>query len=60
MLDTAIVGGGLCGLVLARSLRRQGRVVALFEARPRLGGRILSVTGASSGLAMDLGPTWYW
>jgi monoamine oxidase len=60
MLDTAIIGGGLCGLVLARSLHRQGRAVALFEARQRLGGRILSVASARSGLAMDLGPSWFW
>jgi monoamine oxidase len=59
MLDTAIVGGGLCGVVLARSQHRQGRAVGLFEARERLGGRILSVS-AGSGLAMDLGPTWFW
>ncbi len=60
MLDTAIIGGGLCGVVLARSLHRQGRAVGLFEARERLGGRILSVASAGSGLAMDLGPTWFW
>lgn len=60
MLDTAIVGGGLCGVVLARSLERQGRAVGLFEARERLGGRILSVKDEASGLAMDLGPTWFW
>ena len=60
MLDTAIVGGGLCGVVLARNLRRQGRAVALFEARERLGGRILSVKDEESGLAIDLGPTWFW
>lgn len=61
MLDTAIIGGGLCGLVLAGSLRRQGRTVGLFEARKHLGGRILSVVGgAGPGLAMDLGPTWFW
>jgi monoamine oxidase len=59
MLDTAIIGGGLCGVVLARSQHRQGRAVALFEARERLGGRILSVS-AGSGLAVDLGPTWFW
>ncbi|MGJ4942231.1 flavin monoamine oxidase family protein [Bradyrhizobium sp. HKCCYLS1011] len=59
MLETAIVGGGLCGLALARSLQQRGMTFALFEARHRLGGRILSVT-ASSGLALDLGPTWFW
>ncbi len=59
MLDTAIIGGGLSGLVLARSLARAGRDVAVFEARARLGGRILTAT-APSGLALDLGPAWFW
>ncbi len=60
MLETAIIGGGLCGLSLSKSLHRQGRNFALFEARNRLGGRILSVICARSGMAMDLGPTWFW
>lgn len=60
MLDTAIVGGGLCGLALASSLNGQGRTFALYEARSRLGGRILSVPAANSGPALDLGPTWFW
>ena len=60
MLDTVIVGGGLCGLALARSLHAQGRTFALYEARGRLGGRILSVPGESAGMALDLGPTWFW
>lgn len=60
MLETVIVGGGLCGLALARSLHRQGRDFALFEARPRLGGRILSVRCATPDIIADLGPTWFW
>lgn len=60
MLETAIIGGGLCGLSLSKSLHRQGRNFALFEARNRLGGRILSIICARSGMAMDLGPTWFW
>ncbi|MBR1279398.1 NAD(P)/FAD-dependent oxidoreductase [Bradyrhizobium sp. AUGA SZCCT0283] len=60
MLDAAIIGGGVCGVVLARSLHRQGRAAALFEARGRLGGRILSVASAGSELTADLGPTWFW
>src|SRR5664279_827507 len=60
MLDTAIVGGGLSGVALARSLLRQGRSVALFEARERLGGRILTVATAETGAKVDLGPTWFW
>jgi monoamine oxidase len=60
MLDTVIVGGGLCGLVLARSLQQQGRSYALYEARDRLGGRILSRPCATAGMMVDLGPTWFW
>ena len=60
MLDTAIIGGGLCGVALARTLHGQGRSVALFEARERLGGRVLTVAAMDSRPAMDLGPTWFW
>lgn len=60
MLDVAIVGGGVCGLALARELARAGVGFALFEARPRLGGRVLSVEDKTSGNRLDLGPTWFW
>ena len=60
MLDTVIVGGGLCGLALARNLHGQGHTFSLYEARARLGGRILSVKCSSSGMMLDLGPTWFW
>ncbi len=60
MLDVAIVGGGVCGLALARGLAGKGVSVALFEARERLGGRVLSVENRTSGQRLDLGPTWLW
>jgi monoamine oxidase len=60
MLDTVIIGAGLCGVSLARSLHQQGREFALYEARPRLGGRILSSICDRTGLTIDLGPTWFW
>lgn len=60
MLETAIVGAGLCGLKLAHQLRAQGSAFAVFEARSRLGGRILSVTSDVAGMALDLGPSWFW
>jgi monoamine oxidase len=59
MLDVAIVGAGLCGLALAKSLRSRCRPFEVFEARSRLGGRILSVSG-DTGVNVDLGPTWFW
>jgi monoamine oxidase len=59
MLDIAIVGGGLCGLALAHSLQARGLDWCLFEARPRLGGRILTAKDAA-GTPVDLGATWFW
>ena len=58
-IDIAVVGAGLCGLALARTLHARGQHFLLFEARARLGGRILGERSAS-GMALDLGPTWFW
>ena len=58
MLDTAIVGAGLSGLALASRLHQQGVQCALFEARERIGGRILSLS--VDGMMLDMGPAWYW
>jgi monoamine oxidase len=60
MLDTAIVGGGLCGLSLARELHEGAQTFTLFEARTRLGGRVLSMPTADAATRVDLGPTWFW
>lgn len=59
MLDVAIIGGGLCGLALAHSLQARGRDWRLFEARERLGGRVLTAK-AGDGTPVDLGATWFW
>ena len=59
MLDVAIVGAGLSGLALARKLHQRDRDFAVFEARERLGGRILSVQRGVAG-GLDLGAGWFW
>lgn len=56
--DVVIVGAGIAGLVAARTLGQAGREVTCFEARPRVGGRAATVE--RSGLAIDLGATWFW
>jgi monoamine oxidase len=53
-IEIAIIGAGLSGLALARSLKAEGRKVIVLEARDRAGGRVLSQDG------YDLGPAWIW
>jgi monoamine oxidase len=64
MIDTtvAIIGAGLAGLNAARLLHRAGVDFHLFEARDRVGGRILTVDelGALADDGFDLGPSWFW
>jgi len=65
MLQVAIVGGGLSGLALAERLQKAQLRFAVFEARNRFGGRILSYTpdsqtGEPAPFRNDLGPSWVW
>jgi monoamine oxidase len=51
-----VVGAGLAGLNAAYQLRKRGYTATVYEARSRVGGRVLSVTGpAGAGLTLDLG-----
>jgi monoamine oxidase len=56
--QTLIIGGGLSGLAIARTLHDQGADFVLLEARARFGGRIMSVH--HGGAAFDMGPAWVW
>lgn len=56
--NVLIVGGGLSGLAAAWQLHRHGVSFQLFEARDRLGGRVLSRT--VEGARFDFGPSWVW
>jgi monoamine oxidase len=53
-----VVGAGRAGLTAAYQLKKAGIEATVFEARRRLGGRILSVEGAvGEGLITELGAT---
>ena len=67
-VSVAIIGGGLSGLYAAYLLEKKGVDYVLLEARPTLGGRIVTaratdlntaqITDNTSGF--DLGPSWFW
>jgi monoamine oxidase len=62
-VDYAVIGAGLAGLATAVTLQASGASVVVFEARERVGGRVLSApqpAGAPAGppLILDLGAQW--
>ncbi|AQP43650.1 flavin monoamine oxidase family protein [Tessaracoccus flavus] len=57
MLDCAIIGAGLAGLVAAQHLADRGLKVVVLEARDRVGGRVENKT-LSDGSYVELGGQW--
>ncbi|QDY44315.1 flavin monoamine oxidase family protein [Candidatus Pantoea soli] len=57
-----IIGAGVAGLNAARLLHRAGVEFRIFEARDRLGGRVLSASskGEPAERGFDLGASWFW
>ncbi|HYU34089.1 MAG TPA: NAD(P)/FAD-dependent oxidoreductase [Thermoanaerobaculia bacterium] len=55
-LDVAVIGAGAAGLAVADELHRKGFSLAVFEARDRIGGRILTHRDARVPLPIELGP----
>jgi monoamine oxidase len=61
--DFTVIGAGLAGLATAIGLQAGGASVAVFEARDRVGGRVMSAAepdGVPAGppLVLDLGAQW--
>ncbi len=54
--NIAIIGAGIAGLAAARQLVDAGHIVTVFEARDRIGGRIL--TSREFGFPIEVGANW--
>ncbi len=54
-LKVAVVGGGLGGLMAARTLARWGAKVTVYEARSQVGGRVLSDSTFARGRITEVG-----
>ncbi len=52
-----VVGAGLSGLAAARAIAGAGREVVVFEARDRVGGRLLNAS-LGDGVLVELGGQW--
>ena len=57
--DVAVVGAGIAGLAVAAALHERGVGALVFEARERVGGRLVS-SGPPGERRLDLGATWFW
>jgi len=53
--DVIVIGAGAAGLAAARDLSQAGLRVTILEARPRVGGRILTVHDARAPVPLELG-----
>lgn len=53
--DVIIVGAGAAGLAAARDLSQAGLRILQLEARPRIGGRILTLRDGRGALPVELG-----
>ena len=57
MLDIVIIGAGAAGLAAARRLQDKGASFRLLEAKPQIGGRVVT-DSVTLGAPVDLGAHW--
>src|SRR4051812_14721033 len=53
--DVIVIGAGASGLAAARDLSQAGLRVTILEARPRVGGRILTLHDTRAPVPLELG-----
>ncbi|MGH7520244.1 MAG: flavin monoamine oxidase family protein [Gemmatimonadales bacterium] len=53
--DVLVLGAGAAGLAAARDLSQAGLLVTVIEARPRVGGRILTLHDSRAPVPLELG-----
>lgn len=56
-VDVVIIGAGISGAIAARELKREGKSIAVLEARDRVGGRLYTKT-IHKDIKVDLGGQW--
>src|SRR5207237_635723 len=54
-VDVLVIGAGAAGLAAAHDLAQAGRTVTLLDARPRWGGRVLTLREPAWPLPVELG-----
>lgn len=54
-VDVLVLGAGAAGLAAARDLSQAGLRVTVLEARPRVGGRVLTLHDTRSPIPIELG-----
>src|SRR6185503_3125755 len=54
-VDVVVLGAGAAGLAAARDLSQAGLRVTVIEARPRIGGRILTRHDPRAPVPLELG-----
>lgn len=59
MIDVLVIGAGVSGLAVARTLQAGGRSVRILEARDRIGGRLHTGRFGPSGALIEYGGTYF-